>query len=161
MKGRFITKSKDCCPFCGGLRLEPGDESIIFDPLRVTDAIGQSKTRTCYTCCKSWIEHSLDLSDEILIVDVDKLEEDGEDEADTTIIDEDFIEYVAEDLSKVAMDNGLLESKVKPGWDEYDEITFIFDYGNLEDLRELYDLMSPYADDDLCERFQSIMENKS
>ena len=59
------------------------------------------------------------------------------------------------------MDNGLLASKVSQNWDEYDEIAFIIDYGNLEDLQELYDLMSPYADDDLCERFQSIMENKS
>jgi hypothetical protein len=77
------------------------------------------------------------------------------------IIDVDFIGYVIEDLYKVAVDNGLLESKVEPGWDEYDEIAYILDYGELEDLQELYDLMSPYADDDLCERFQSIIEDSS
>lgn len=59
------------------------------------------------------------------------------------------------------MDNGLLASKVSQNWDEYDEIAFIIDYEDLEGVKELYDLMSPYADDDLRARFQFYMENKS
>lgn len=59
------------------------------------------------------------------------------------------------------MDNGLLASKVSQNWDEYDEIAFIIDYEDLEGVQELYDLMSPYIDDDLRAKFQFYMEDKS
>lgn len=72
IKGRFVAKSKDSCPFCGGLRMELENESIILDPLCDSlRVIGQSRTLSCYTCCGAWKEHSLDHMDETLIEVID------------------------------------------------------------------------------------------